>query len=194
MSIGANKAVVARFYEELWNGRRLEVADEIFAPGCVTHQLRSGAEDAPARRGAEEIKRHVAAWLASFPDLRFEVEQVIAEGDLVMTRSTMRGTHAGEWNNVAPTGREAAIRMTVVHRLSGGRIAEDWVLVESLGFYRQLGLLPDAREIFARAAVGEGAGADGSSSVNGGSPPRAGEDAGEDAAEKTLPGAPEGVE
>jgi predicted ester cyclase len=157
MSVEANKAVVARFYEELWNGRRLEVADEIFAPDCVTHQLRSGAEDVGVPRAADEIKRHVAARLASFPDLRFEVEQVVAEGDLVVTRSLMRGTHAGEWNNVAPTGRQAAIRMTVVHRLREGRIVEDWVLVESLGFYQQLGLLPDSKEIFARAATGDGA-------------------------------------
>ncbi|HVG28264.1 MAG TPA: ester cyclase [Pyrinomonadaceae bacterium] len=152
MTIEENKAVVARFYEELWNGRRLEVADEIFAPGCVTHQLRSGAPAASASRSPADVKEHVASWLAAFPDLRFEVEQTIAEGDLVMTSSVMRGTHAGAWMNVAPTNRAATIRMSVVQRIAGGRIVEDWVLVESLGFYQQLGLVPDSREIFARAA------------------------------------------
>ncbi|HEX8162048.1 MAG TPA: ester cyclase [Pyrinomonadaceae bacterium] len=152
MSIEENKAVVARFYEELWNGRRLEVADEIFAPGCVTHQLRSGAPVASVPRSPAEVKEHVWSWLAAFPDLRFEVEQVVAEGDLVMTRSVMRGTHAGAWMNVEPTNREASIRMTVVQRIAGGKIVEDWVLVESLGFYQQLGLVPDSREIFARGA------------------------------------------
>ena len=152
MTIEENKAVVSRFYEELWNGRRLEVADEIFAPGCVTHQLRSGAPVASAPRPPAEVKRHVAEWLAAFPDLRFEVEQVVAEGDLVMTRSLMRGTHAGPWTGVAPTNREATIRMTVVQRLDAGLIVEDWVLVESLGFYQQLGLVPDSREIFARVS------------------------------------------
>ena len=150
MTIDENKAVVARFYEELWNGRRLEAADEIFAADCVTHQLRSGADAPPAPRPPAEVKRHVESWLAAFPDLRFEVEQTVAEGDLVMTRSVMRGTHAGAWMNVAPTNRETTIRMTVVHRLEAGLIVEDWVLVESLGFYQQLGLVPDAREIFAR--------------------------------------------
>jgi predicted SnoaL-like aldol condensation-catalyzing enzyme len=152
MAIEENKAVVARFYEELWNGRRLEVADEIFAPRCVTHQLRSGAgAPAAAPRSPADVKRHVESWLAAFPDLRFEVEQAIAEGDLVMTRSVMRGTHAGAWMGVEPTNRETTIRMALVQRLDAGLIVEDWVLVESLGFYRQLGLVPGAREIFPRA-------------------------------------------
>lgn len=183
MTIESNKAVVARFYAEMWNGRRVEIVEEIFAPECVTHQMRSGAEVAAVPRGAEEMRAHVAAWLASFPDLRFEVEQVIAEGDLVMTRSVMRGTHAGEWNGIAATNREAAIRMIVVHRLKGGKIVEDWVLVESVGFYQQLGLLPDTREIFARGAT--------SDDVSENSLPRATKD---DAAEKNLPRAAEGVE
>ncbi|MDT7602773.1 MAG: hypothetical protein QOF61_770 [Acidobacteriota bacterium] len=152
MTVEENKAVVARFYEELWNGRRFEVAGEIFDEACVTHQMCSGAPLDAAPRPPAEIKRHIAAWLASFPDLRFEVEQMIAEGDLVMTRSVMRGTHAGKWMTVAPTGREASIRMMIVHRLAGGKIVEDWVLVESLGFFQQLGLLPGREEIFSRAA------------------------------------------
>src|SRR5919199_3150068 len=104
MSVAEAKALARRFIAELWNERRMEVADELFAPDCVTHQLRSGAEDAPAPRPPESVKRHVADWLAAFPDLRFDVEQVIAEADTVATRCTMRGTHTGAWMNVAPTG------------------------------------------------------------------------------------------
>ena len=147
-----NKALVRRFYEELWNGRRMEAADEIFAAGCVTHQLHSGAEVSAAERSPEALKRHVAEWLKGFPDLRFEVEQMIAEGAEVLSRSVMRGTHAGEWMGIAASGREVSIRMMVVHRIEGGKIVEDWVLVESLGFLQQLGLVAPTSEILSKAA------------------------------------------
>ncbi|HYP53837.1 MAG TPA: ester cyclase [Pyrinomonadaceae bacterium] len=152
MNTEANKAVVRRFVEELWNGRRLEVADEIFAPECVTHQLRSGAEADSAPRDPETLKRHVAEWLHSFPDLSFTAEEMLAERDLVTTRILMRGTHAREWFGVAPTNRQVSLRMFTVHRFSGGRIVEDWVLVETLGFLQQLGLLPAVEEILKKAS------------------------------------------
>ena len=152
MSAEEDKAVVRRFVEELWNQRRLDAADEIFHPDCVTHQLRSGPEAAPARRDPATLKRHVAEWLEGFPDVRFTVEQMVAEAGLVSSRLLFEGTHAGAWLGLAPTGRRVEIRMTVVHRIAGGKIVEDWVLVESLGFLQQLGLLPPDAEIMSRAA------------------------------------------
>lgn len=151
MSAEQSKTVARRFIEELWNGRRLEVADELFAPDCVTHQLRSGAADVSAQRTPALVKRHVAEWLAAFPDLRFTVEQMIAEADTVVTRCTMHGTHAGAWMGVAPTGRQVSVRMVVIHRIAAGRIAEDWVLVESLGLFQQLGLVPPREELLPAA-------------------------------------------
>ena len=151
MSATEAKALARRFIEELWNERRMEVADELFAPDCVTHQLRSGAEDVPAPRTPELVKQHVAAWLASFPDLRFEIEQMIAEDDLVATRCTMRGTHTGAWLGVAPTNREVSVRMFITHRVAGGQIVEDWVLIESFGLFQQLGLVPPREELLPTA-------------------------------------------
>ncbi|HEX8632680.1 MAG TPA: ester cyclase [Pyrinomonadaceae bacterium] len=148
-----NKAVVRRFYEELWNERNIEVADEIIAADCVTHQLGSGVADAGTPRPPELIKQHVAAWLAGFPDLHFTIEQVLAEADRVVTHSRMRGTHSGAWQGLAPTGRAVSLPMIVIQRIRGGKIAEDWVLVDSLGFYQQLGLVPPTEEITARAAI-----------------------------------------
>lgn len=150
MESNDNRAVVRRFYDELWNDRRIEIADEIIAADCVSHQLASGAADAPTPRPPELIKQHVAAWLAGFPDLHFTVEQIIAEGDRVVTHSRMRGTHTGAWHGLAPTGRAVSLPMIVIQRISGGKIAEDWVLVDSLGFYQQLGLVPATAEIMAR--------------------------------------------
>lgn len=148
-----NKSLVQRFYEELWNHRDVSVADEIFAHDCLTHQLKSGAELAGVLRNPEAVKHHVTEWLAGFPDLRFTVEQMFAEKDLVVTRSVMRGTHTGAWFGIAPTGKQVSIRMIVIHRIMDGKIAEDWVLVESLGFFQQLGLAPSTEEILAQRTV-----------------------------------------
>ena len=147
MSAEQSKRVARRFIEELWNGRRLELADELVAPDCVTHQLRSGAEDEGTPRTPDMIKHHVAEWLAAFPDLRFQIEQMIAEGDQVMTRCVMQGTHEGAWFGVQPSGQQISVRLVIVQRIAGGRIAEDWVLVESLGLFQQLGLVPAREEL-----------------------------------------------
>ena len=70
MSVEQNKAIVSRFYEELWNDRNLSIADEIISPDCVTHQLQSGAVSAGVKRGPEAVKHHISEWLGGFPDLR----------------------------------------------------------------------------------------------------------------------------
>ena len=143
----AAKRIIERFVEELWNGRSLEVAEQIFSEDCVTHQLRSGVVAEPVRRGPQEIKEHVSGWLKSFPDLRFHIEQTIAEGDRIVTQLVMEGTHQGAWMGIAPTGKRIQIRMITIHRIANGKIVEDWVLVESLGFFQQLSVLPDTAEL-----------------------------------------------
>ena len=78
------KQLINRFVEELWNERRLDVADAIFAKDCVTHQLRSGMPVDAVLRGLEVIKEHVAEWIASVPDLRFsKVKEVVMKGRLI---------------------------------------------------------------------------------------------------------------
>jgi len=93
MSLEANKTIARRFIEELWNERKLEVANDILASDCITHQLRSGQDTMTMPRGPEIIKRHIAEWLTGFPDMRFAIEQVVAEGDRVMMQCVGRGTH-----------------------------------------------------------------------------------------------------
>ncbi|MFL6209667.1 MAG: ester cyclase [Pyrinomonadaceae bacterium] len=151
MSAAESKAIARRFIEELWNERRLELADELFAPDAVTHQLRSGAPDVSAPRTPDIIKRHINEWLAAFPDLHFTIEQMLAEADTVVTRCTMSGTHRAAWLGVAPTGQQVSVRMIVTQRIAAGRIAEDWVLVESLGLFQQLGLVPPREELLPAA-------------------------------------------
>ena len=139
--------IVKRFVEELWNARRLDVADQIFSADCVTHQLRSGVLAEPAHRGPQEMKEHVSGWLVSFPDLRFNIEGMIVERDRVVSQLVMEGTHQGTWMGISPTGKRLQIRMITIHRIANGKIAEDWVLVESLGLFQQLGAVPDTAEL-----------------------------------------------
>jgi steroid delta-isomerase-like uncharacterized protein len=141
------KQLINRFVQELWNERRLEVADAIFAEDCVTHQLRSGVPVDAVPRGPQAIKEHVEGWIASFPDLRFSIEQMLSEGDRVVTQLLMEGTHRGAWMGIPASGRKMQILMFTVHRVARGKIVEDWVLVESLGFFQQLGVVPNTADL-----------------------------------------------
>ena len=144
--MGNHKQLIIRFVEELWNQRKIAVADELFDPGCRTFQLRSGAPVTSEPRGPEVVKTHVAEWLSGFPDLHFTIEQMIAEGDKVSALLVMEGTHTGYWLGIPPSGKRVAIRMMTIHRMEYGKIMEDWVIVESLGFFQQLGILPETTE------------------------------------------------
>jgi steroid delta-isomerase-like uncharacterized protein len=141
------KQVIDGFVEELWNERRLEVADAIFAKDCVTHQLRSGGPVDAVPRGPQAIKEHVAGWIASFPDLRFSIEEMLSEGDRVVMQLLMEGTHQGAWLGIPASGKKMQIRMFTVHRVVEGKIVQDWVLVESLGVFQQLGVVPSTADL-----------------------------------------------
>ena len=141
------KRLINRFVEELWNERRLDVADAIFAKDCVTHQLQSGVPASAVPRGPQAIKEHVRGWIVSFPDLRFTIEQMLSEDDRVVMQLLMEGTHQGAWLGIPASGKKMQIRMFTVHRVVQGKIAEDWVLVESLGFFQQLGVVPRTEDL-----------------------------------------------
>jgi len=136
-----NKQLIIRFVEELWNQRKLEIAEDIFDMDCHTFQLRSGEPAASSPRGPKFIKKHISEWLSGFPDLKFTIEQMIAEGDRVATLLVMDGTQTGQWLGIPPNGKRINIRMMTIHRIRNGKIIEDWVIVESLGFFQQLGIL-----------------------------------------------------
>ena len=111
------KQLVNRFVEELWNERRLDVADAIFAQDCVTHQLQSGGPGDAVPRGPQAIKEHVAGWIASFPDLRFSIEQMLSEGDRVVMQMLMEGHAPGRLAGNSRERQEDAD--TDVHRPPG---------------------------------------------------------------------------
>jgi predicted ester cyclase len=122
MSVEENLALAHRFLEARATGD-LDALDELLAPDFVNHnRLLPGQE--PGREG---YKWAVAKMLAAFSNRRFFVEDQVAGADKVVTRFTVQGTHdRGELMGVAPTGREITNRVIVIHRISGGKIAEEW--------------------------------------------------------------------
>ena len=136
MSEAANKALVLRFYEAVWNRGNGDVAYEVFAPDYVRHDLRP-TEAVP---GPEGQKRIAADFRAAFPDLRFDVEFAIAEGDYVAARWTATGTHLGPSGALEPTGRAITFSAVNIFRFEGGKVAELWNHRDDLGLMQQVGI------------------------------------------------------
>jgi predicted ester cyclase len=146
--------LVETFFAEVWNRRDFAVLDEIVDQSCVTHQVRSASEPiSTAVRGPQALRQHIEAWLAAFPDIRVTTDLRCACGNHVISWVTMRGTHRAPWQGIPPTGREVTIRTVAQHRVEGGRIVEDWVIVETLGFYQQLSLIPSMQELLTERAA-----------------------------------------
>ncbi len=137
MSTEANKAIIRRFVEEVQNGGDLTVLDEIAAPDYVNHTAPPGVP--PDREG---LKQLTAMFRRAFPDGRVAIEDLVAEGDRVVTRKTFRGTHRGELMGMPPTGRAIAIQLIDIVRLADGKMTERWLSMDQLGMMQQLGLAP----------------------------------------------------
>ena len=138
MSLEDNKALVRRAFEEVWMQGNLAAVDQLFAPNYIMHN--PGATWVVL--GYLSVKQTVTEVRTAFPDFSLSVEDVIAEGEKVMTRYTWRGTQQGPLWNIAPTGKQATVTGIVVSRVVDGKIAEEWGVVDMFGLMRQLGVIP----------------------------------------------------
>jgi len=137
MEIEENKAVNRRLYEEIWNKGNLALIDEIIAEDFVFH--RSGS---PMVKGPEFYKGAYHFLKTAFPDLHITIEDVIAEGDKVMTRTTWQGTHKGEYMGLAPTGKQISATEINIDRYKDGKVIEGWGGVDRFDLLQQLGGIP----------------------------------------------------
>ena len=133
MGTDENKALVRRLVGEFLNQRRPDVVDEIFADDFVDHQ---GALGPTGDRGS--VKDFVRQGLEAFPDMQFEINDLIAEGDLVFVRLTGHGTHRGDVGGVGATGRTVVAAVMSVVRVASGRIAERWNISDVVGLMQQI--------------------------------------------------------
>lgn len=139
MSIANNRAVCRRMLDQLYNKHRLELIPEFFSDDLVLHLGRGSRELAT---GLDGYRERVAMALRAFPDMQITVDDEIAEGDKVVCRWTVTGTHEGTFGNIAPTGKAVARAGIAIYRLVDGKIAENWIFADDFDFMQQLGALP----------------------------------------------------
>ena len=139
MTAEANKAVMHRFLEFI-NTASEKLAQELISPNAVFHVP-----------GRPEPMRGPAGYLAiigmmrgGFPDIQWTLEEIVAEGDKVAARFTMRGTHRGTFFGVPPTGKTISVQAMNIYRLSGGQFVEEHGQPDMLGLLQQIGAVPTA--------------------------------------------------
>src|SRR5918998_1872580 len=120
-----NKTIVRRFEEHMAKGN-LDVIDELLSPDFVDRSLMPG--QGPTREG---YKRSVAEILEAFPITSFTIEEQIAEGDTVVTKYWQSSVHRGEIMGLPPTGKEITGEGIYIHRISGGKITEEWDIISN---------------------------------------------------------------
>jgi predicted ester cyclase len=139
-NIEESKALICRWFEEVWNNGREELIDQMRAPDTRATGLGEGTQES---QGAEPFRAFYANLRGTFPDLHVTIEDIVAEGDRVCVRLSLEGTHMGD--ALAPaTGRKVKFAGLVMARVAGGRIAEAWNNLDQLGMLKQIGALPAA--------------------------------------------------
>lgn len=121
MNAQHNKAVIRRLFEEVWNARNLDAVTDVLVPDYAKRE----------RNWAEYV-------LAAFPDTRFTIEDMLAEGDRVSTRVVWHATHRGEFAGITATGRQIALPTIFIHRMEQGKAAESWGFAGALNIFDQI--------------------------------------------------------
>ena len=136
MSVEENKALVRRFFDAF--GRNdFAALEAVTSQDVVYHTAPPGLS-----AGIEGYRELMAMYVSAFPDVQITVDDMIAEGDKVVTRFTAHGTHQGELQGIAPTGKPVTVTGIETMRVSGGKIVEGWVEFDQLGMLQQLGVIP----------------------------------------------------
>jgi steroid delta-isomerase-like uncharacterized protein len=137
MSTEENKALARRAWE-IVSPDNLDLIEEVYAPDLVWHEPDQDI------RGYDQAKQFVSSFFAAMPDINITVEDLIAEGEKVVSRYTIRGTHQGETEEFGPpTGRQMQLEGITIHRFEDGKIVEEWERYDNLSVLQQLGLAPE---------------------------------------------------
>lgn len=132
----ANKVIIQRFNDEVWNQRNLAVLEELFASEEIGHN--PPIEYMFGLSNVEVLKQQVTTFQTAYPDVHVVVNDMVAEGDLVMERWTANATHLGELMGIPPTGRPVAYSGVTLYRFADGKIVEMWWAWDTMGMLRQI--------------------------------------------------------
>ena len=116
----ANKAVVERLVRDIVNGGQTDLLDEVLAENFVAHGV------GPGPSGSDGMRRLIATWRTAFPDWKDNIDEMVAEGDLVVLKISAQGTHDGPLLGIEPTGETVQWGMIEMVRLANGKITEQW--------------------------------------------------------------------
>ena len=133
-----NRNIIRRLYEEVWNKRNLEVADDLLSQShALSDPIVSGSQ-----LGPELYKRRVVELTKSFPDLHFTIEDTIAEREKLVVSWVISGTHKGEFMEIPATGRKISVEGITIHQIKNGTILDSCAQWDALSLMRQLGAIP----------------------------------------------------
>ena len=134
-----NKALIRRWFEEVWNKGRAEAIDDMFAAEGVANGLSD--EQGEPLRGADSYKQFFYKFREAFPDIEVIVEDTVAEGDKVAARCRVRATHQGESLGFAATQKPMEITGITIVRIEDGKIVEAWNNFDFMSMFQQLGAI-----------------------------------------------------
>lgn len=137
MTTTENKKVVAAFVEDVINQGRIDRADDLVALDFVELDPMPGQQ-----QGREGLKDVICVMRAAFPDLHWVVDEVVAEGDKVVSRFTWTGTHRATFLGIPSTDKKVTVKGVVIDRLVDGKMADSRILMDTLGMMQQLGVVP----------------------------------------------------
>jgi predicted ester cyclase len=137
MSTEENRAIVRQYLEEAWIKGNVGIIDELMAVNYARHM--AGFAPPLNREGQ---KQRITAFRRAFPDLRLTIDDLIAEGDQVVFRITLRGTHQGAFMGISPTGKPVTVTAIDIARFVNGKIVDHWGQMDALGLMQQLGVAP----------------------------------------------------
>lgn len=133
----ANKAVIRKTVEEIWNKGNVSLIPEQIAPDYVAHNA-----GMPDYRGQDGFREMVTGMRAAFPDLHYAIDNLVCEGDKVVCSCTITGTNTGAMMGVPPTGKKMSVKHTYISTVKDGKSVETWALADRLSIFQQLGITP----------------------------------------------------
>jgi steroid delta-isomerase-like uncharacterized protein len=131
MSLEENKEIQRRVLVEVHSPGKLDLVDELYDENFI------GLPD--MTKGIENVKKFISNLLNTFPDIKFTVEDQIAEGDKVFAQWSITATHKGEFMGIAPTGKPIAVSGVTVYKILNGKVVQAWGMIDNLGILQQIG-------------------------------------------------------